>query len=681
MTIRAKLIAMILVVFISISTMAGVTYFRGKSILSDFLTRAGTELVVGSAEALRKDFDKQISLVDVATAFLEKQISQQGFTDEDLENLLVDTQKKMAQYGVMQLVVGFESDGRAKTSTRWKTPEGYDARTRPWYKEVKEAPKGQVTLTEPYLDLETKIPVITAASSLYSKEGKLVACLAVDIKLDEIQEYVLGRRIFGQGTGIMLSKSGLVAVHSNKDFALKTNLATGNEFPEALHSLARRMVAGETGMMDYTFEGQDRRVFFAPVGRGFFLGIFFPVSFIQGVISSLTGILLIISAIALVVTGAFIFVILRALSRSLSNMTAVTARLGQGDLTSLFDDRGRDELSRISRSLNAMVGSVSNVLVQIHQEAGMTSQQAETLAALSEETLASMEEVAASVERVNSVVGGAAAAIEETNASISEIATSAQSSAQSSTDGAAQSSAVAQDTTNAVSGIDKVVQGMKEAERNSEQTKERIKELAQDVNAISGFVNTITSIADQTNLLALNAAIEAARAGEAGRGFAVVAEEVRKLAEESGQAAQQVNKLISTLQRHSSDSLTATDQTVSLIVNVVKEAEIAEEGLRGALDSTQKLSEVIQNIAAVSEEQAASSEEISNAMRDVANANGEIVSSTSTIHTSTQETTKAAESIATSAQSMAETAEKLQRLIGTFTLDHGSSSKAMVPGK
>ena len=148
---------------------------------------------------------------------------------------------------------------------------------------------------------------------------------------------------------------------------------------------------------------------------------------------------------------------------------------------------------------------------------------------------------------------------------------------------------------------------MKEAKEKSSWNIVQIRELGQSVDVISSFVTTITSIADQTNLLALNAAIEAARAGDAGRGFAVVAEEVRKLAEESGHAAQEIEKLISGLQRHSESSIESTEETEKLLVETSATAEATQQRLNGAMDAIARLNEAIQNIAAISEEQAAAS--------------------------------------------------------------------------
>ena len=288
-----------------------------------------------------------------------------------------------------------------------------------------------------------------------------------------------------------------------------------------------------------------------------------------------------------------------------------------------------------------------------------------------------MEEVSGSIEKVQDMMEHSSSALQETNASIEEIASSAQSAARATGDGAEGAAKPPEAASSSVEEVDAVIGNIKNAAGESTTSNERIKELAKSVEDISGFVTTSTSIADQTNLLALNAAIEAARAGEAGRGFAVVAEEVRKLAEESARAAHEVNKLIDGLQRHSGDSITATQNTGRILEDTMKKAGATQGKLKEAVNAITKMAEAVQSIAAVSEEQAASSEEMTSAVQSVTEATGQVVESVTSIQAASKETTKAAEAIATEAQDMAASAENLQNLVARFTLDGASQQSGL----
>lgn len=678
MTIKGKLLLILGTFCALILAMTGFTYFRGSSMLYELLNASGREVAVSSAQTLHKEFDKLLAVTKLTATYLEDLLLQPDITDDAVEDATVRMQQITASDGVMQILLGFEADGRVKTSTRWKPGPGYDARQRPWYRLIDAAPKGELIITEPYLDLESNVPCISMGVGLYDRGGKRVGGLCVDMRLEPISEFVVSRQILGHGAGTLVSSSGLFAAHRDKELMLKGNIL-GRESGESLQAMGRRMLAQETGFIDYEFQGESRRAFFAPSGYGFSLAIFFPVSVIDAMVHGLTLVLLIAAAAAILASGFLVLLIVRGISRSTNSMDVVTTRLGTGDLTARFDENGRDELARMAHSLNEMIASVSGVLTEIQQESGGTAQQAENLAALSEETLASMEEVTASIERVNGEMHGASSALEKTRTSISELASGASANAIASTECAARGSEVSEGASRAGTDVSDVVSGMKEARGRSEESKAHIDKLAQAVESISGFVSTITSIADQTNLLALNAAIEAARAGEAGRGFAVVAEEVRKLAEESGAAAQEIAKQIKNLEGYSSETLNATDRAVAILGEVVSKAEAAERRLRDSLESTQALNEAIQNIAATSEEQAASVSEMTHSVDSVAQANEAIFGSTDAIRTSTQETSHAAESIATAAQAMAETAERLQSLVRKFKLSELPKDASAAP--
>lgn len=568
--------------------------------------------------------------------------------------------------GIKELFLGYESDGRFADGGGWKAPDDFDSRTRPWYKLAVAARDGEVICSEPYIIAATNSLGITMAVAVRDDAGKLLGVVGADLDVDQISSQTAALKVFGQGSGVLIRKDGLIVASPQKEQVMKANLLTDPAFPESVRQTVRRMTAGESGSTEYTHEGERRLMFYAPVGYDLYLGAFFPYSVISGILKTLLLILLGVAITPLIIVGVSFFCIIRGMTRSVRRMTDLMEELEAGDLSTRFDDSGKDEFARISGMLNRTAGSIGEVVSRIRTGVAENSRQSEELSKISGDLLASMDAVGGLMGKSDALLGESSSALEAINAAIGEVASGAQSSAQAATEGATQSATVSTGTTEGVHSVGRIVEGMKLAEEKSEETMEQIGHLAQSVEAISGFVSSITSIADQTNLLALNAAIEAARAGEAGRGFAVVAEEVRKLAEESGNAAKEVSKLIRELQERSGGSLSATKEMAQNLSELLGSAEAVDKELQGVLNATNHLNDSIQNVAAVSEEQAASAEEMTASVQGVTNSIGEIVGVQKEIGQAAAGTTDAAKSIEQASRSMAETVEQLSELIGRF---------------
>ncbi len=235
---------------------------------------------------------------------------------------------------------------------------------------------------------------------------------------------------------------------------------------------------------------------------------------------------------------------------------------------------------------------------------------ADRVAAASEELSAQIEQVSRGAEMQRTRIESTATAMNEMNATVLDVARNAGNASE-------QTEETRKKADNGADLVNKVVKAINGVNTVALALQDNMKELGKQAEGIGGVMNVISDIADQTNLLALNAAIEAARAGEAGRGFAVVADEVRKLAEKTMSATKEVGSNIQAIQNSARTNINEVSNAVTNIREATELSNASGQALNEIVNLSAANSTVVASIAAAAEEQSAASEEINRSLEDV----------------------------------------------------------------
>ncbi|MZP28203.1 HAMP domain-containing protein [Heliobacterium undosum] len=380
--------------------------------------------------------------------------------------------------------------------------------------------------------------------------------------------------------------------------------------------------------------------------------------------------LLTVAAVALVgLAGTNVLIIAIIIIRPLNAMVLVSRRLAEGDFTHAVDIRQKDEVGNLGNAFNYMIANVKTLVDGIMKSTYEVNRLARNLQSAAGQTADASEQIARAVQEVSA---GAAGQEKETEATANIVRRmTAQLSALSNT-----ATEVAEATTQAQrrakegqTSINEATGQMKVIHDTVLQSAGVIHQLGERSKEISRIVETITAIAGQTQMLALNAAIEAARAGNEGRGFAVVAEEVRKLAEQSRHAAQDIARLVASVQSESAraiDSIESETEVVRAGIHVVQRAgESFQEIIAAVSDVTCKM----QTISAAVIELAGEEKQVLEAVDHVSSIARSNNDTSHRIALSTQEQTAAMQEIAASTEMMAHTARGLSELVQRFVVE------------
>jgi len=564
------LLAASLIVILAFSLFTLYNDYLQRNAIREDLENYLAEMGASTSTNIRNLFDGRIKLVEN----LAQNIAQDPTNAETLmgQNALISS--------FLTVYLG-KVDGGFSVRPDAKMPDGYDPRTRPWYKDGMGA--AGATLTEPYIDMTTNKMVI----GILSKVSSSVGVVGGDLALDGLVQIINSLNFGGMGYAFLVNDQGKVLVHPDKDLVMKS---LSDLFPQHTPKLTGELTEVQS-------DGQARLLTFTPItglpSANWYIGLSVDKDKAFSMLSTFRTSAVIATVVAVVIIIGLLGLLINVLMQPLHTMTRAMEDIaeGEGDLTKRLRIHNHDEFGILGTAFNRFVERIHSSISEVSSATEQVNEVALRVISASNSSMTNSDEQS---NRTNSV----AAAINELGAAAQEIAGNAAQASQH----ASSARLLAEEGQQVV---ERNIAAMNRLSDLIVSSSGHIETLNNKTVNIGQILEVITSISQQTNLLALNAAIEAARAGEAGRGFAVVADEVRNLAHRTQESAQQVQTMIEELQVGARASVDTMDQSQRHSQDSVQIANQAGERLDSVTVRISEIDGMNQSVATATEEQTA----------------------------------------------------------------------------
>ena len=378
-------------------------------------------------------------------------------------------------------------------------------------------------------------------------------------------------------------------------------------------------------------------------------------------------VMLITTIVCVLLLLAFSYKLINSIRDALNIMVHVCDKLSSGNfIVRTEPSQRKDELGDVHRALYDMTLKIGDLLKEVSKTTEQMAAASQQLNSSSMESANAATSVAQSVADAASVVVQQQTAVTNGADSVASISQSVKSVSQETEEISQEADQAAKKAEAGNLVVEKSVNQIHSVEEKVRTTARLVDELGARSQEIGAIVDTISDLAGQTNLLALNAAIEAARAGEQGRGFAVVAEEVRKLAEQSATAAQQIADLIGRIQDDTSKAVASMDSDRQAVVQGAESVEglrqVFEEINGLVIDVAGKIESMSDSIQHVADQ----SSEITNHMEQIDTGAAKVADNMQSISAATEEQSASAQEIASASDSLARQAQDVQENLQKF---------------
>ncbi len=652
MKLRIKLILWVgipfCIIFFAVSLFS---YWNASTLLKASTQREMMTLGELNAEKVYKEIQTQRDALD-------------GLTDAWTANLPSNEafipigQSYMKREGVSALFIGFPEREFIDSIEGVVPKSDFDATTREWYKNAVQ--KDGVVLSEVYMDsFFTNAKVVTLSKAL-RKDGKVLGVAAVDVVFDSVEQIVTSCRFGKTGEAFLLDPKGRFIAHSV--------LTLDNTIHEDGEEKARTCLSKEPLFFDGSFQGVELFYAVQPVGdTGWNLVLFVPQDEVFSNIALLKWTMLSCSIVALLLMGGLLYYIARYISQPIEDLEVVAAKVAQGDLSATLSPIDRkDEIGSLHNSFCQMTKGLQSLIRQIAHTAERLASSSEELTASADQSAQGAQQASRAVSKITDDTKAQGAVVNESLQAVSDI-TTAMENINVGVDNVYHAVERVEEATNeGQQGLNVAVEGMHILNDSAKGVADAVTTLYKSSKRISEIVEMITQIAGQTNLLALNAAIEAARAGEQGRGFTVVAEEVRKLAEQSEHAAQEISTLITDNSRRIEETFKIMQEQKERVGTGVEQVHQASERFDRIAAVVGELSEKVSGILQSTQQIHTQNVRMETSAQRLKTASDSVQGEAKNVSDVAKEQTTSIKEIVAASSALADMAQDLQKTVSKF---------------
>ncbi len=543
-------------------------------------------------------------------------------------------------------------------------PKDYDPRTRSWYKSA--AASDKVEISDVYRTASDHTNVVTLSRAVH-RDGEMIGVIGVNISLDQITSFLHDIKVGETGSIFVLGSDSEYIYHKKYTLA-DPPLAEmeGGKYRE----LAAQLTKDQAVFLDAEFDGIDKFYHAEPIGStGWHIVIEMPHAEAFAAATHMAYFIIGVSIVALMLLGGIIYYFLLGILSSLETLSETMSFIANGDF------RHRTKVSERTDEIGILQKSASQMLLMLRKMVQDTSKAAEQVLASSTELTVSSTHTANAAGSAAEAVSDIAERVAEQNDIVdkaNDVAHNMSEQTQNIASVVNASTKVVHDTEQATTegreALEKVVKGVENLVENATQVDVAVKNLYDGSKNIKEINEVITNIAGQTKLLALNAEIEAARAGEQGKGFSVVANEVRKLAEQSEQAAQEIGTVIGKNTAHIESVFALTKTQANEVKSNVGDVKAADEKFSSIAASIHALIEQVGNVGNSTlalEKYCKVTLETVKDVRELSKVVGQKATDVSAV---SEEQAASAEEIAAASHTLSDLAQELQKGVGKFQL-------------